>query len=97
MYTPKQRGPIVNSTSSFSATAIQPSDCPNGDLFVYFPQGGQSVIPGAVPCCYAYPNCNPCDRPPSHWNPIIGNAFPSQCGPNNQNGCAYSPACRSLS
>lgn len=94
MRKPIQSQPVrATSTFNSSAAAISPSDCPDGNLFVAFPDGSSVNVPGAVPCCYSYPSCGTCDRSPSYWNNWIGTHFYNQCGENNANNCYYRATC----
>lgn len=95
-YKPKQSAPVALSNAVYSHThaAISASDCAYGNLYVSFPgSSGQGVVPGAVPCCYTYPNCRPCSRPDSYWNGLAGQFYPQQCGSNNEKGCTVNPQC----
>lgn len=71
--------------------SISPSDCSDGTLHVWFPDGSSTSVPNIVPCCYSYPSgCNPCGR---NWDAYVGTHFTQQCGTNNSYNCIWQESC----
>jgi hypothetical protein len=87
MKIPKQSQPVFRGGYSGSAIlSIHPSDCPDGTLSIWFPDGTSTSVPNIVPCCYDYPNCDPCGR---NWDAYVGQHFTKQCGINNSFHCVW--------
>ncbi len=95
MRIPKQTPPVPISDYSIRYTTaptvgISTSDCADGTLQVWFPDGTTTSIPNIVPCCYSYPDCDPCGR---NWDNYVGEHFTPQCGPNNSKKCIWQESC----
>lgn len=74
-----------------SKQMVAPSDCPDGTLNVWFPDGTSTSVPGVVACCYSYPSCDPCSG--HNYDSWIGDHFKTQCGDNNSKRCYYTTSC----
>lgn len=93
MRIPKQSPPMISRgyAADYTDTSeIVPSDCSDGTLKVWFPDGTSTSIPNIVPCCYTYPSCKPCGR---NWDKYVGDHFTPQCGPNNAKQCVWQESC----
>jgi hypothetical protein len=96
MKIPKQTG-IYNPAASTGAN-ILPSNCNNGTLVVTFGNGTSSTIFGGsnntVGCCYNWgtTRCDPCESA-SHYNGLVGQHFPTECGTNNKLNCLIDVQC----
>lgn len=94
MRIPKQSKPIIGYGKRVSvAEVVRPSDCPDGNLKIYNPAGGEpTTVTGVVGCCYDYPDCNVCN-PNQNWDSYIGKYFNAMCGDNNSYNCKYETYC----
>jgi hypothetical protein len=72
-----------------STAAVRASDCKDGKLTVYFPNGQKVDVKKKVSCCYHFPHCRPCHDDSEYVN-WANSYFPECSGPQ---GCYVTQHC----